>query len=68
LRSPISVFYITLHKLDLTVVLKLYLVPMHDFPQETLRERVERIESVKAGSLGGIAVGIVDGVTILKLY
>jgi hypothetical protein len=30
-----------------------------------MRDRVERIESVKAGSLGGIAAGIVDGVTIL---
>jgi hypothetical protein len=30
-----------------------------------MHDRVERIESVKAGSLGGIATGIVDGVTIL---
>jgi hypothetical protein len=37
---------------------------MHDFPPETLRERLERIESIKAGSLGGVATGIVYGMTI----
>jgi hypothetical protein len=30
-----------------------------------MRDRVERIESVKAGSLGGIAAGITYGLTIL---
>jgi hypothetical protein len=30
-----------------------------------MHDRLERIESIKAGSLGGIAAGIVDGMTIL---
>jgi hypothetical protein len=30
-----------------------------------MHDRLERIESIKAGSLGGIAAGIVDGLTIL---
>jgi hypothetical protein len=38
---------------------------MHDFPKEMLRKRLEHIESVKAGSLSGVAAGIVDGMTIL---
>jgi hypothetical protein len=37
---------------------------MHDFPPETLRERLKRSESIEAGSLGGIAAGIVCGATI----
>jgi hypothetical protein len=30
-----------------------------------MQDRVERIEAIKAGSLGGIAAGVVDGLTIL---
>ena len=52
----IGVVYITLHKVDFWVLFSLY--------SEAMQDRLERIESVKAGSLGGIVAGIGYGLTI----